>query len=215
MTQSTNFRTAGVKTVMLLGFVVTSCVALFGDHEPTSLPNVPAPELLLDSRPFPKGWEVDPCGPDPSRCFRASYATRSFGRFAIPGHVLQHVYRFGNVAAAKVKYQRVHEVDFGKGRNEPASEFLPPAEIAYRSPIADEYYLGCGVDIVPACEAIFRYGNYFIEFFFNVDKGYVDGVEIKGNGLKIEEVEPILRAMDERAAAVLGLRPHAEPTQTP
>ncbi len=214
MILSTRLRTVGMG-VVVLALLATNCAVLFGDQEPTSLPNVPAPELLLDSQPFPKGWEVDPCGPDPSRCFRESYATRSFGRFAIPGHVLQHVYRFGNVAAAKAKYQRVREVDFGKGRNEPSSEFLPPAEIAYRSPIADEYHLGCGVDIVPACKAIFRYGHYFIDFYFDLDSYREYGLDSEGDGLKIEEIELILRAMDERAAVVLGLRPRAEPTKTP
>ena len=212
MIRSTQFRTIGMGMVILT-ILATSCVTFFGDQDSTSLPNVPAPELLLDAQPFPKGWEVDPCGPDLRRCYRESYARRDFGRFAIPGSVMQHVYRFANVTAAKAKYQRVREVDFAKGRNEPSSEFLPPMEIAYRSPIADEYYLGCGVDIVPACRVIFRYGHYLIDFYFDLDSYREYGLDSEGDGLKIEEIEPILRAMDERAAAVLGLQPKSTKTR--
>ncbi|MCL4871886.1 MAG: hypothetical protein KJ063_23250 [Anaerolineae bacterium] len=85
----------------------------------------------------------------------------------------------------------------------PFSPFQPPPEISYRSPIADEQYLGCGVDVVPGCRAGLRYGQYFIYFYFDIDGG-------KGDGLQIEEVEPILRAMDERASLLLGIPLEAE-----
>jgi len=192
-------------------------MVFFGEPTTRSIPQSPAWHLLLpDAQAFPQDWDVDPCTLS-RKCFGETEAYRVYGIVGVPGHVIQHVHRLGGLASAQAMFRRAREVDFKKSSppRVPSSEFLPPPEITYRSPIADEYYLGCGVDIVPGCIAIFRYGHYFIEFFFNVDKGYVDGVEIKGNGLKIEEVEPILRAMDERAAAVLGLRPRAEPTKTP
>jgi hypothetical protein len=139
------------------------------------------------------------------------YAQRTFGRLAIPGSAIQQVYRLDSIEAARAKFQRVREVDF-RSRQPPNLQFAPPAEITYRSPIADEYYFGCGVDRVPACKAIFRYGNYYIEFYFNLDEYRGYGLDYEGDGLKLEQVEPILRAMDERAAAVLGLQP--KPTKT-
>lgn len=209
--RKTRIRLVGAGVMILLALTI-SCVTQLGEPEPTLLPSVPAPALLLDERPFPKGWAVDPCGPNLSRCFRETYATQGLGRIGIAGNALQHVFRFENIAAAKAKFQRVREVDFARGRNEPSTEFLPPTEIRYRSPIADEYYLGCGVDIVPACRVIFRYGNYFIDFYLDLDSYLGYGLDHEGDGLRIEEVEPILRAMDERAASVLGI---PLPTKTP
>jgi hypothetical protein len=203
----------GIIISVLLG---TGCTAFLEQSAPT--PAAPAWHLLIDDTlAFPQEWNVDPCDSSHRLCFGETHALRGFGRVGIPGSVIQDVYRLDSVASAKAMFQRARGVDFKKSSppRVPSSEFLPPSEITYRSPIADEFYLGCGVDVVPACEAIFRYGNYFVMFFLNVDKGYVDDVEIIGNGLKIEEVEPILRAMDARAAAVLGLRPRAEPTKTP
>ncbi len=185
-----------------------------GEGAPLPLPNIPAWHLLINADAFPKGWEADPCAPTDRLCFSGTHALRTFGRVEIPGHVIQQAYRFNAVEAAKAKFRRVREVDF-RPRQPPNLQFAPPSEITYQSPIADEYYFGCGVDRIPACKAIFRYGNYYIEFYFDLDEYQGYGRDVEGDGLKIEEIEPILRAMDERAAAVLGLRPRAEPTKTP
>ncbi len=168
-------------------------------------PSIAATELLLDARAFPPGWIVDPCEHycDPGLI----EAVRTFGVVGVPGHVIQSVYYLGDDRAAHAKFQTYRDSGFGKARNRsPRSEFLPPPEIPYRGPIADEQHLGCGVDVVPACQAILRYGSYFVEFYFDIDSGYADGVEIQTDeGLTIEQVEPILRAMDERAAQVFGV----------
>lgn len=186
-----------ISIVVFLVLSGAGCVA--NPSTPTSfLPNIPAWHLLLDAQAFPKDWEIGPCGPTERTCFGETHAIRDVGRVGLPGHVLQDVYRLQNDWVAKAKFHTYREVDF--------KVFHPPPEITYHSPIADEYYLGCGIDKVPACRAIFRYGNYFIYFYFDIDSG-------KGDGLKLEQVEPILRAMDVRAAAVLGLQP--KPTKTP
>jgi hypothetical protein len=191
--------------VLVLILLETSCARIIRESAPTPLPVIPAWQLLLDAKPFPKDWDADPCNPE--RCLRETYAARVFGIVGVPGHVIQNVFRLDNIEAAKAKFRTYREVDF-RPRQPPNHQFLPPPEITYHSLLADEYYLGCGVDEVPACRAIFRYSNYFVYFYFDIDGG-------KGDGLKIREVEPILRAMDERAAAVLGLRLRAEPTKTP
>jgi hypothetical protein len=61
------------------------------------------------------------------------------------------------------------------------------------------------LDEVSACRALFRYRNFVIEFYMDIDAG-------QGDGLKMTEVEPILRAMDARASEVLGI---PLPTATP
>lgn len=180
--------------LILLG---TGCTGLLGAPTVTPLPDVPAWHLLLDTKAFPKDWEADPCTLSPD-CFGENKAYRNFGIVGVPGNVLQNVLRYGDGEGAKAKFRVYREGAFRKSHNEPSTEYLPPPEITYRSPIADEYYLACGVDVIPACKAVFRYANYFVYFYFDIDEG-------KGNGLKIEQVEPILRAMDEKASSVLGI----------
>jgi hypothetical protein len=197
------FRVLGIGFLVLLG---TNCVPSPSKPTLTPLLNIPAWNLLLDDHAFPKGWSMETCTLS-RHCFGEIEAYRDFGIAGIPGHVIQNVFRMENIEAAKAKFRTYREVDF-RPRQPPNHQFLPPPEITYHSLLADEYYLGCGVDEVPACRAIFRYSNYFVYFYFDIDGG-------KGDGLKIREVEPILRAMDERAAAVLGLRLRAEPTKTP
>lgn len=186
----------------LLVLAINGCTPLFSSPTATPPLQVPAWELILDDQAFPEGWSVFPCGPPESACqrqYREAISYRDFGRVGIAGHVAQEVSRLESISAARSNFQIAREVDFRKSKTRsPSTEFLPPAEISYRSPIADEYYLGCGVDVVPACRAILRYGNYFVYFYFSVDDG-------NGEGLKTEEIEPILRAMDERAALVLGI----------
>lgn len=170
--------------------LVVGCARFVGSSTPASLPNIPARDLLLDAQAFPKGWGVGSCAPDCSRSEGEVYAERSFYITGVPGHVLQSVFRLDDVEAAKAKFQSYREVDF--------KTLTPPPEITYRSFLADEYYLGCGIAAVPACRAILRYGNYFIAFYFDIDSG-------KGDGLQIADVEPILRTIDRRVAARLGI----------
>ncbi len=204
----------GVFIMMVLLKTGCTSVRFSGESAPLPLSNIPAWHLLINADTFPKGWEADPCDSTDRLCFSETHALRTFGRVAIPGHVIQQVYRFNSIEAAQAKFHRVREADF-RPRQPPNMQFAPPPEITYQSPIADEYYFGCGVDRVPACEAIFRYGNYYIEFYFDLDEYRGYGLDVEGDGLKLEQVEPILRAMDERAATVLGLRLRAEPTKTP
>jgi hypothetical protein len=105
-------------------------------------------------------------------------------------------------------FQRSREADFSKHAppQVPSTDLLPPPG-SYQSPLADNYYFGCGVNIEPRCQASMRYGNYFVSFFFTVDRGEADGVTIVGEGLTIAQVEPVLRALDARIAERLGIRP--------
>lgn len=194
-------------TLYLFLVLAFGCAGPFFLSAPTPLPHVPAWQLLLDRDPFPPEWSIGPCTLSP-RCRGESEAFREFGIVGVPGHVTQDVAAFSNIAGARAGYQSARGRGIFQPQQPPDAQFKPPAEITYRSLVADEFYLGCGVDIVPGCEALYRYGNYFVEFYFSIDGG-------KGDGLEIHQVVPILRAMDERAMSVWGLKPQPESTRVP
>jgi hypothetical protein len=133
---------------------------------------------------------------------------RSFGIVGIPGHVIQEVLYLGDENTAHDEFQSFRKAYFGTSDSRsPSTEFLPPSDIAYSSSIADEYYLGCGVDVVPACQAILLYDSYLVYFYFSLDRGFADGVEVEADGLTIEQVETILTAMDERVLELFSESP--------
>lgn len=212
MSFSSTLRRVGIGIAALLVFG-TGCAILPLHLVATPLPNIPATALLLDINPFPRGWTINQCYT--SHCFSYAEASREFYRTGVPGHVIQNVFQFSSLETAQAKFQLYRETDFKKAPppQSPSTDFLPPSEIIYRSPIADEYYFGCGVDVgVPACRALFRYRNYVVEFYLDLDSYLGYGLDYAGDGLELEQVEPILRAMDSQAGSVLGI---PIPTRTP
>jgi hypothetical protein len=180
-----------------------------GGPQPVPAPGVAASALLLDASPFPTGWQADPCEPHCDRAERSSEARRTFGIVDIPGHVNQTVLHYGSLNSAHAVFESYKGSDLSTSTPEARSPFVPfriPDEIAYKSPFADEQYLGCGIDVIPACVAGRRYGQYFVRFFFVIDDG-------NGEGLKIGEVEPILRAMDEHYAELFDIALPTHKTQ--
>lgn len=198
MNRISRFRLLRAVCIGVLCMVVleTGCTA----STQTPVPALPARDLLLDTQAFPPGWTITPCGSDCSQREGTALAVRGFiPTEYIPGRVIQRVYVMNSAAAAQDKFQEWATLD---ARHTP-----PVSELTYRSRIADAYYLGCGSDEgVPICRANMRYGNYFISFFFNVDRG-----EAGGHGLKIDQIEPILRAFDEHVTTRLGISPTAPP----
>ena len=182
-----SFLIGSIIIVLIMGCTIT----FENSPEPASTPAIPTNEWLLDDTSFPPTWSVNPCAPHCERTERVTQSLRSFGNIDKPGHVIQNVFYFSSEKAAEAKFQRYEE----------RTSHLAPPEITYRSPIADEQYLQCGIDEpvgIYVCRASRRYGTYFIYFFFNIDQG-------DGNGLQLREVETILRAMDEQAAIVLNI----------
>lgn len=190
------YRIAGILIILWC----VGCGIIANAPTPRLPVDVPAWFFLIDTQSFPPNWETPECTPSVRLCLGNVHALRSFGIPGVPGHVIQDVYRFSNVSEAQALFLSARKVDFARcvPQRNPCINFLPPPEINYLSPISDEYYLGCGIDVVPACEAIFRYGQYYAELYFDIDSG-------KGDGLQIQQVKPILRAVDERAASVLGI----------
>jgi hypothetical protein len=190
-------------SIAAIALVSIACSISIGGPKTIPAPRIPASDFILDTRAFPPDWILFPCEP---HCKPGVISTvRSFGIIDIPGHVIQEVLYLGDEKTAHDEFQSYRKAYFGKSENRsPSTEFLPPSEIAYSSSIADEYYLGCGVDVVPACKAILRYDSYLVYLYFSLERGFAGGVEIGADGLTLEQVETILRAMDERAAMMLG-----------
>lgn len=187
-----------ITTIMVVVILSIAYIIQYEEKNLVNIPQIPAYALLLDDSSFPKSWDINPCAPYCSRSEDTKKASRSFGIVGIPGHVVQEVYRLDSVALAEKKFATYRETDF-QPRKAPNKTFVPPSEIKYISPFADEYTFGCGVDIVSSCIAIMRYGNYFVYLYIDTDDG-------AGEGLRITEVEPILRAMDKMASNRLNIR---------
>ncbi|MFW6182902.1 MAG: hypothetical protein ACOC8X_03825, partial [Chloroflexota bacterium] len=148
-----------------------------------------------------------------------------------PGHVTQYVLYLESEFAASIKFQRYRNTDLSDRPHsvrKPSTIFDRPAGISYRSPIADEQYLGCGVDVVPACRAGMRYGSYFVYFYFDLTADYysdfgidvddlsqsaVSAIERDKGGLTLAGVEMVLKAMDKRYAELFDVELPADETE--
>lgn len=160
-----------------------------GDPQPVPAVYIPASDLLLDNQSFPTGWRVLPCDPDCDDAERADIARRDFvGTVDRPGAVVQDVFHFANEEDALAKFERYEETD----------ALLSPLEITYRSPFADKQYVYCKLDNTPGCSVGLQYDTYFIYFYLHIDDG-------SGYGLELEEVEPVLRAMDQRVSELFDM----------
>jgi hypothetical protein len=165
----------------------------------TKYPIVAARTLLLDATAFPPTWDADPCGPDCARDEGYGKAMRIFGRRNIAGHVIQEITNYVYASSAQNNFQRAQATNFPRrDPNEPPFSTAP--SITYTSPFADQYALGCGIDIVPACRLYAQYGNYYVYMFFNIDSG-------TGEGLQVADVTPILKALDQQLATQLHITP--------
>ncbi len=165
-----------------------ACTVPFVDPMPVPDDDIPANALLLDTEPFPSDWTISPCM-QPCELEGSAEALRDFGRAGVPGNVGQHIFHFANGRDARAKFHRYEET----------TTFPATKEITYRSPLADEQYLRCGIDVIAVCTTGLRYGEYFVEIDFHID---LDG---RGEGLEMREVEPVLRAVDERVAELFDL----------
>lgn len=164
-------------------------------NEDAASSGIPAKELLLDAGPFPAGWTFNPCEDNCERIEGAAHAERSYFLPNIPGLVLLEVSRFVDVEASRRKYKTYFEAEF-RERVPPNIQFTPPPAASFQSDFADEYHFGCGIDEVPGCRAIFRYGNYFVHLYASWDNG-------NGEGLQLSEIQQLLKALDERVVARL------------
>lgn len=194
-----------MSSLIFLTLLLLSCMIPFGrsisNPQPVSPGSVPAHALLLSEESFPQKWGFEPCEL-PCEDEGDAKATRFFGVAGQPGHVLQEVHYYGSGESAQTIFESFESIDLSTETPVARRPFVPfqtPDEISYRSPIADDQYLVCGIDVGAECRVARRYGQYFIYIFILVED------EVGEGGLRIDEIEPILRALDLRVSKLLNI----------
>jgi hypothetical protein len=200
-------RPVSLRTIVFLGFVVTltlGCNALPLNATATPVSGPPARALIVTGEAYPSDWEAILCDTHLCQNGDATYEQFFISKAHEPGQFLQEVFRYETTEAASAKYELYRKTDFHKSTFDlEGTEFAPPVELPYVSPIADEYYFACGREFGLVCRMVARYRNYFVYLYFDMDSGH-------GYGLTYTEVEHILKWLDEQAAEQLGL-----PTKSP
>jgi hypothetical protein len=189
------------KKLMLLSIVVLWSFGCntFSRATPTPLPGPPARAFIVTKEAYPSDWEALPCDTQLCQNGDETYEQSFISKSHEPGQFRQEVFRFGTAEVASEKYKVYRDTDFHKSQFDPDStDFAPPTELPYVSPVADEYYFACGQEFGLVCRMVARYRNYFVFLYFDMDSG-------KGYGLTYDEVEQILKWLDKQAASQLNL----------
>jgi hypothetical protein len=82
-----------------------------------------------------------------------------------------------------------------------------PSEISFDSKLADEFRFECGWHITPYCLLIARYRNYVVELRFPLEVEHIQRPDTYTNGLAYQEVEDLIRAMEEKFIVFFGSMP--------
>jgi hypothetical protein len=187
-----HYQTYGPLMVVLAILLLCGCTT----SQQNKKESVLATALLLDEKSFPPGWVTDPEDNNGE-----AYADRTFEGVGskTPGVSFEEVYVFLTEQGAKKKYTEYVNGEFNQSPvRSPFVAFKPPAEINYKSKIADEYYFVCGVDVVPRCELLLRYRNYFI--LFNFDHATDD----YPYGLTYPQIEKVLADLETKLTTEFG-----------
>lgn len=198
MSTHTNRRSTRKWSLILCWYAILlhGCTAS-GIPQQAPFSTVDARILLIDARAFPSTWNADPCGVGCDRTERPDHALRMFGRDSIAGHVHQEVFAFPSTIEAQQYFAHLDAALF-MPLTSPDITFVAPSNFTYHSALADEYKVGCGKQVVPACRALLRYRNYVVEWYFDIDAG-------AGDGLQIQDIIPILLEMDAHVARTFHL----------
>ena len=194
--------------------LMTSCV-VSQSSTPTPLPSwrSPVSELFVDEVAFPEGWTVgypEKTIMDPT----VNHVVREWwAPLWEPDVVIQDIWRAYTIADAEKKFAKgslCFPANAGLSSRFPASSYRFPKEIAYRSKVADEWCLGCGVDGSFECYFAARYRNYVVRLYVPLEK---DG----SSGLTLSELENLLRGVDAQFIEHLSLPADApvEPVAAP
>ena len=195
--------------VLFVSIVVLGCRQEIAPTLPLA-PFVSAPDLLIDATAFPAGWIRSQCEP---RCDSMQKAFESVRRFYVPykvGKLVQNVYAYNSVEHAENEYTRYRTTVFNTSERQPSTDFTVPPN-SYRSAVADEQYLACGISGSAKCQYLARYRQYmvFIETDMASWQGY--GEDILDDGLSLAELERVLAAQDTLIVETLGLKTQPHP----
>jgi hypothetical protein len=201
----------GLILMLLVAFSAAGCQSA----TPPPLPGwrTPVYGLLVDDSDLPPDWKVESpqaTSTDPT----ANHVSRSWGHVAGSGGVAQSIWRAYTTAEAQAKYSELRRRQFKPSRTlEPGTvytEFAPPPEINFQSPVADELYIACGWWDWAYCEVIARYRNYVVEIRAD-QKAELNGRQT--DGLTYPELEMLVVNMD--AKFTKFLEQLAAPATTP
>jgi hypothetical protein len=153
----------------------------------------PIEDLLIDESAFPPGWSASTSGPKPiARApLGGTESVESIELFfyAYGGGAVESIRRFESAQGAADEFKRQSGIVFRNGEfNTP---WATPPELAYQSPLADQFYCACSTyegEPWPSCACIARYGVYFIHF----------NTHMLPSLMTYTDLENVLQAIDER-----------------
>ena len=142
--------------------------------------------LLLDKSLLPNGTYVEPLvSPIPDKPEESAEQ----GFYYAPDHVIYEVIRWNSVSAAKYEYVSVLRSAFDVDKY--MGPWETPSELIYTSPIADNYYLACGIDQYEyQCRMIATYNEYSVYLKAGISQ----------QGITYSTVGKILQVIDEQMA---------------
>lgn len=154
--------------------------------------------LLVDVSLFPSKWYVD-IPPFPYYWLEgaetsAAIQLRLQGSNALATHRL---FRYRDAAKAMAEYHRQMPGEFYSADR--LTPWEPPEALPYQSSVADQFRFGCAIigrsqsdpDRFTTCKAMAQYGKYLSIF----------ATWISPDGMQLEDLERILKAIDERMAS--------------
>jgi hypothetical protein len=152
----------------------------------------PLRSLVLDASDFPNRifvtgpsiHEPDSGGP------RDSVGTSFYFRV---GGGYQEIYRYASAGQAlrMFRYGVANSLAFAPPQYGPVDE---PAEIAYRSPLANQYRVGCAEQVrARRCHVIAQYDEFYVHLKFDVSPGSFEEADI----------DPVMRSFDRRMMGCL------------
>lgn len=201
--------------VAIPSLVMTSC-HIAGTPTPTPPPGWYSDlrELFVDEAAFPSGWRAH-MYQETNVHPRANHVRRRFSSPFLPGVVTQDVWRAYTIGDAERKFAEEAEgwcfVHGGWYTRFPTTSFCFPPEITYRSKVADEWCLTCGMDVTLECHFAARYRNYVVRLRVPMsEKGYM-------YGLTFNELDGLLEGIDAQFVQHLGflVTTPREPVATP
>jgi hypothetical protein len=178
-------RATWLAAVVVLLLIVSGCVSGAPQRD------FPTEALLLDETAFPPETKAGPTMPMPNKLgSRESRGLTFYGRFGIANH---DVYRYRSAMQAASTFER--ETTLWFPNTQFSGPWTVPSELSYQSSIADRFYLACSIEMgIPMCNGIAQYEEYFIRFNVHMHPEY----------MTYQDLERVLRAMDERMVQYLG-----------
>ena len=155
----------------------------------------PIENLTLDEEPFPPGAIAGkilsplPGAPIPRTSLESAGRTINY---EYKGGANHDIYRYKSEGRAAQEFKRRKELEFSTRQWRGPWEI--PNTLKYRSPIANRYYVACGMqNNVYMCKMIAQYEEYFVLF----------SADMLPAAMTFEDLEHVLRAIDERMAQCL------------